>query len=138
MYIRLKDYISLTSFTKNSEQWWLAEQEVRGSIPGLAVTISEIGYFLLPSRDWLAEQEVRGSIPGLAVTISEIGYFLLPSRDMAERSLKRRKSSTTTNQKLKLFYYYLYIHVYCIHIHLYEAPFYYLIHILYKKFDFFI
>ena len=33
---------------------------------------------------WLAEQEVRGSIPGLAATISEIGYLLLPSRDMAE------------------------------------------------------
>ena len=24
---------------------------------------------------WLAEQEVRGSIPGFAVTISEIGYL---------------------------------------------------------------
>ena len=32
-------------------------------------------------------------IPGLAATISEIGYLLLPSRDMAERSLKRRKFS---------------------------------------------
>ena len=32
-------------------------------------------------------QEVRGSIPGLAATISEIGYLLLPSRDMAETSL---------------------------------------------------
>ena len=39
---------------------------------------------------WLAEQEVRGSIPRLATWISEIGYLLLPSRDMAERSLKRR------------------------------------------------
>ena len=29
---------------------------------------------------------VRGSIPDLAATISEIGYLLLPSRDMAERS----------------------------------------------------
>ena len=29
---------------------WLAEQELRGSIPGLAATISEI-YILLPSRD---------------------------------------------------------------------------------------
>ena len=36
----------------------------------------------------------RGSIPGLAASISEIGYLLLPSRDMAEISLKRRKSST--------------------------------------------
>ena len=42
---------------------------------------------------WLAEQEVRGSIPGLTSTISEIGYLQLSSRDMAERSLKRRKSS---------------------------------------------
>ena len=41
---------------------------------------------------WLAEQEVRGSIPGFADMISEIGYLLLPSRDMAERSLMRRKS----------------------------------------------
>ena len=39
---------------------------------------------------WLEEQEVRGSIPGLATTISEIGYLLLLSHDMAERSLKRR------------------------------------------------
>ena len=31
---------------------------------------------------WLSEQEVRDSIPGLAATISEIGYFLLPSRGM--------------------------------------------------------
>ena len=41
----------------------------------------------------LAEQEVRGSIPGLAATISEIGYLLLQSRDLAEIPLKRRKSS---------------------------------------------
>ena len=35
-----------------------------------------------------------------AATISEIGYLLHPSRDMAERSLKRRKSSKQpTNQK---------------------------------------
>ena len=33
---------------------------------------------------WLAEQEVRGSIPSLATWISEIGYLLLPSRRMAE------------------------------------------------------
>ena len=40
------------------------------------------------------------SIPGLVATISEIGYLLLPSRDMAEKSLKRRKSSKqpTNNQ----------------------------------------
>ena len=42
---------------------------------------------------WLAEQEVRGSIPRLATWISEIGYLLLPSRDMVEIPLKRRKSS---------------------------------------------
>ena len=33
---------------------------------------------------WTAEQEVRGSIPDLAATISEIGDLLLSSRDMAE------------------------------------------------------
>ena len=32
---------------------------------------------------WLAEQEVRGSIPGLATRITEIGFPLLPRRDMA-------------------------------------------------------
>ena len=38
-------------------------------------------------------------IPGLANTISEIGYRLLPCRNMAEISLKRRKSSKQpTNQ----------------------------------------
>ena len=37
---------------------------------------------------WLVEQEVWGSILGLAATISEIGYLLLPSRDMVERSLR--------------------------------------------------
>ena len=42
---------------------------------------------------WLAEQEVRGSIPGLATWTSEIGHLLLPSRDMTEIPLKRRKSS---------------------------------------------
>ena len=42
---------------------------------------------------WLVEQGVRGSIPGLATYISEVGYLLLPSRDMAEIPLKRRKSS---------------------------------------------
>ena len=41
---------------------------------------------------WLAEQEVRGSIPGLASWISEIGYLLLQSRDMADIPLKRRES----------------------------------------------
>ena len=42
---------------------------------------------------WLAEQGDRGSIPGLATWILEIGYLLLPSRDMAKIPLKRRKSS---------------------------------------------
>ena len=47
-----------------------------------------------------AEQEVRGSIPRLAIWISEIGYLLLPSRDMAEIPLKWRKSSIQpTNQQ---------------------------------------
>ena len=43
-------------------------------------------------NSWLAEQEVRGSISRLAAWISEIGKFLLPSRNMAEIPLKRRKS----------------------------------------------
>ena len=54
---------------------------------------------------WLAEQEVRGSIPRLATLISEIGYLLLPSRDMAESSLKRRKSSIQPTNKPSLFIY---------------------------------
>ena len=40
---------------------------------------------------WLAEQEVQGSIPGLANWIPEIGHLLFQSRDMAVRLLKRRK-----------------------------------------------
>ena len=48
---------------------------------------------VLRLSSWLAEQEVRDSIPGLATTISEIGYLLLPSHDMAEIPLKRRISS---------------------------------------------
>ena len=48
---------------------------------------------------WLAEQEVRGSIPGLATWISEIGYLLLPRSDMAEIPLKRHKFTIQpTNQ----------------------------------------
>ena len=35
----------------------------------------------------------RGSISGLATTVSEIGYLLLPSCDMAEILLKWHKSS---------------------------------------------
>ena len=47
----------------------------------------------------LAEQEVRGSIPGLATWITDIGYLLLPSCDMSEIPLKRLKSSIQpTNQ----------------------------------------
>ena len=52
---------------------------------------------------WLAEQEVRGSIPRLATWISEIGYLLLPSRDMAEIPLKRRKSSMQPTNQLVAF-----------------------------------
>ena len=51
---------------------------------------------------WLVEQEVCGSNPGLAATISEIGYLLLPSRDMAQRSLKRRKKSKQPTNQQKL------------------------------------
>ena len=52
---------------------------------------------------WLAEQEVRGLISGLAATIPEIGYLLLPSRDICEIPLKRRKSSIQpTNNSVML------------------------------------
>ena len=51
----------------------------------------------------IAEQEVRGSIPGLAATISEIGYLLLPSPDMAEILLKRHKSSKQPTNKFVYF-----------------------------------
>ena len=47
---------------------------------------------------WLAEQEVRGSIPGLTTWISEIGYILLPSRDMAEIPLFKPKSDIQCNR----------------------------------------
>ena len=46
---------------------------------------------------WLAEQEVRGSIPGRVATISEIGYLLLQCRDMAEILLKDVKQPTNQN-----------------------------------------
>ena len=42
---------------------------------------------------WLAEKEVQGLIPRLATWISEIDYLLLPGRNMAEKPLKRHKSS---------------------------------------------
>ena len=56
---------------------------------------------------WLKEQEVRGSIPGLATWISEIGYLLLPSRDMAEIPLfKATYSIQPTNQSIYLWHLY--------------------------------
>ena len=55
---------------------------------------------------WFAEQEDRGSIPGLPASpleFSEIDYILLPSRDMVEIPLKRRKSSIQpTNERVKM------------------------------------
>ena len=48
------------------------------------ITIKEQRWCSGFKSSWLAEQEVRGSILGLATTISEIGYLLLPSRDMAK------------------------------------------------------
>ena len=50
----------------------------------------------------LAEQEIRGSITGLAALIAEIGYLLLPSRDIAEIPLKRRKSSIRPTNQISL------------------------------------
>ena len=54
---------------------------------------------------WFAEWEVRGSIPGLATTVSDIGYPLLLSRDMAEILLKATYTLKTINQAIsKLLY----------------------------------
>ena len=39
------------------------------------------------SSSWLAKQKVWGSIYGVAAMISDVSYFLLPSRDMAEAKL---------------------------------------------------
>ena len=52
---------------------------------------------------WLAEREVRGSIPSLAATISEIGYLLLPNRNMADTLYiaKATHILKTTNQLTK-------------------------------------
>ena len=49
---------------------------------------------------WFAEQEIRGSIPGLPTSTSEIGYLMLPNRDMAEIPLNKRRISSIqpTNQ----------------------------------------
>ena len=77
-----------------------AQRLVNLYIGALKAEVSDILFL-----SWLAEQEVRGSIPGFAVTISEIGYLLLPSRNMAERWLKWRKSSKQpTNQQLFLYF----------------------------------
>ena len=54
---------------------------------------------------WLAEQVVWGSSPGLAATISDIGYLLLPNRNMAEISLKRRKSSKQPTNQTRILYF---------------------------------
>ena len=51
------------------------------------------------------EQEVPGSIPGLAATISEISYLLLPCHDMTEIRLKRRKSSKQPTNQLSYIIY---------------------------------
>ena len=48
--------------------------------------------------------EARGSSPGLATMISEIGYLLLPGRDMTEITLKRRKILNQPNPTNMLTY----------------------------------
>ena len=45
-------------------------------------------------NSWLADQGVQGSNQGLAASISEIRYSLLPIRNMTGILLKRRKSNT--------------------------------------------
>ena len=70
---------------RNIEWEWLNKLEGAAVVEGLS--------------SWLLEQEVRGSIPGLATWISEIGYLMLPSRDIDEIPLEPRKSSIQpTNQ----------------------------------------
>ena len=46
----------------------------------------------------------KSSNPGVAASISDIGYFLLPSRHMTERLLKRCKILKTTHPLTKLVY----------------------------------
>ena len=59
---------------------------------------NQISYRLRSSGGVMVKLLVCGA---LAATISEIGYLLLPSRDIAERSLKRHKSSNQpTNQAI--------------------------------------
>ena len=62
---------------------------------------------------WFAKQAVQVLIPGLATTISEIGFVLLPSHDIAEKLLKRRKSSKqptnlSLNKNKEIYFYYMY------------------------------
>ena len=67
--------IELQQSVDNISVWsWPLDSKSKSGSRGGVVVISS----------WLAEQEVRSSIPGHAATISEIGYFLHPSRDMAE------------------------------------------------------
>ena len=68
------------------------------------------------SSSWLVEQEVRAPIPGLAATISEIGYLLLPNRDMAEIPLKRHKSSKQLTSQPKFSISYLSVIIYLLYI----------------------
>ena len=60
---------------------------------------------------WRVEQEVRGLIPCLAASISEIGYLLLPSRDMAEIPLKRRIFSIQPTNQPIIYVLDLWVHV---------------------------
>ena len=79
----------------------------------LSATEREGAAVVLWLSSWLAEQEVQGLIPGLAATIPYRlyiviycscrtlvcpSYLLLPSCNMAERLLKRHKSSKQPNQ----------------------------------------
>ena len=57
---------------------------------------------------WFAEQGVLGLNLGLATSISEIGYLLLPSRDMIEILLKWCKILKTTKPNLHVLWVHLF------------------------------
>ena len=70
---------------------WLAEQEVRGSIPGLAATIPEIGNLLRRHHYYLNEKTKRytsSSRFGPTITVAESW----PNNDLRESGKKIRSS----------------------------------------------
>ena len=81
--------MNLLQYIMEKDNWW------GFSIRNTNIATKNNEGHLLQKSSTLAEQKVRGSIPGLAATISDINYLLGPSCDIAENeiSLKRRKST---------------------------------------------